>query len=218
MNSYIKKIFKFIDDTVFTVKCPYCKKVIERHQYACEVCKKKFPKTGFANYAVGGYETVSPFPYSGIFAEAVKRFKFGDNPKLSRQLAFPLSAEILKAFDISQIDIITSVPMHKKSFHKRGYNQAQLLAKECAEILQIEYVDTLEKHKANDFQHQLSGNKRAANVKGVYRVRDKSTVKDKNILIIDDIITTGNTLGECCRILKKSDCGKLYCATLCVVI
>lgn len=218
MNSYIKKLLSFIDDILFTVKCPYCGKVIERTEYACDTCKTKFPKTAFTNYAVGGYETVSPFPYNGIFSDAVKRFKFGDNPKLSKQLAFPISAEIMKAFDISKIDFITCVPMHKKNFRKRGYNQAELLAKECAEILEIEYLDTLEKFKENHFQHQLSGNKRAANVKGVYRVPDKSTVKDKNILIIDDIITTGNTLGECCRILKKSDCGNLYCATLCVVI
>ena len=218
MNSYIKKILSFIDDALFTVKCPYCGRVIKRSEYACDICKTKFPQTAFTNYAVGGYETVSPFPYNTVFAKAVKRFKFRNNPKLSKQLAFPLSAEILKAFDISKIDLITCVPMHRKTLRQRGYNQAELLAKECAEILQIEYLDTLEKFKENKFQHQLSGDKRAANVRGVYRVPDKSTVKDKNILIIDDIITTGNTLGECCRILKKSDCGNLYCATLCVVI
>ena len=218
MNSYIKKFSDFICDIIFTVKCPYCGKVIQRQEYACDDCKKKFPVEFLTSYATGGYKTISPFPYDGIFANAVKSFKFGDNPYYAKQLSFPLSTEILRGFDISEIDLITCVPMHKNTLRQRGYNQAELLAKHCSEILQIDYADVLEKHKENLFQHELKGARRAENVKGVYRVPVKSAVKDKNILIIDDIITTGSTLGECCHILKKAECGKIFCATLCTVI
>ena len=111
MNSYIKSAASFLLDIVFTVKCPYCEKVIDRQDYACNECKSKFPQKGFETYAIGGYKTVSPFKYDGIFASGVKNFKFNQNPAYSRQLAVPLINEIMLKYDISTIDIITAVPM-----------------------------------------------------------------------------------------------------------
>lgn len=80
MNSYIKNALLFLQDIIFTVKCPYCQKVIERNDYACKKCKSKFPPKGFETYAIGGYKTISPFKYDGIFASGVKNFKFHENP------------------------------------------------------------------------------------------------------------------------------------------
>lgn len=218
MNSYIKQTIRFLQDIIFTVKCPYCQKVIERNDYACKECKKKFPQVGVENYAIGGYKTIAPFKYNGIFANGVKNFKFHENPAYSRQLAVPLANEIITKYDLSSIDIITAVPMHRENKQERGYNQAELLAKECAEILNIPYTVVIEKHKLNKAQHTLKGKERENNVQGVYRVVDKQIIANKNILIIDDIITTGNTLGECCKVLKKSGCQSVCCATLCAAV
>lgn len=218
MNSYIKSAASFLLDIVFTVKCPYCEKVIDRQDYACNECKSKFPQKGFETYVIGGYKTVSPFKYDGIFASGVKNFKFNQNPAYSRQLAVPLINEIMLKYDISTIDIITAVPMHKANKRERGYNQAELLAKECAEVFNIPYAILVEKHKKNKAQHTLKGKERENNVQGVYRVIDSQKIADKNILIIDDIITTGNTLGECCKIMKKSGCKSVCCATLCAAV
>lgn len=93
--------------------------------------------------------------------------------------------------------------MYYKNQRERGYNQSELLAKQCSEIMGIPYAELLEKHKANKAQHTLKGKERENNVHGVYRVADIELAADKTILIIDDIITTGNTLGECCKVLKK---------------
>lgn len=218
MNSSIKSTIRFLQDIIFTVKCPYCEKVIDRRDYACKDCKQKFPKAGIKTYAIGGFKTISPFKYDGIFASGVKNFKFHENPSYSRQLAVVLANEISVQYDVKSFDLITAVPMHPHNKRERGYNQAELLAKECAEILGIPYAVLLEKHKKNKAQHTLKGKERENNVQGVYRVIDKQTITDKNLLIIDDIITTGNTLGECCRILKKSGCKSVCCATLCAAI
>ena len=77
------------------------------------------------------------------------------------------------------------------------------------------YFDTLVKIKKNTPQHSISASKRGDNVKGVYKIYDKELINDKTILLIDDIITTGNTLGECAKVLMKNGCKEVLCATFC---
>lgn len=218
MTDFIDKLKNSIKDILFPVRCPYCETVIHKTEYACEDCKKKFPSPAIIKYAVGGYKCTSPFPYDGIFKKAVKRFKFGNKGGYAKQLAFPIVQSILESYQGVDFDLITCVPMHKKRLAQRGYNQAELLAKECAKIMNIPYCDTLEKYKENREQHSIKASERAKNVKGVYRITDKELVNGKNILIIDDIITTGNTLGECAKILMKQGCKSVDCAVLCSVI
>ncbi|MGN1433455.1 MAG: ComF family protein [Ruminococcus sp.] len=218
MTDFIDKLKDSVKDILFPVRCPYCETVISKTEYACEDCKKKFPSPAIIKYAVGGYKCTSPFPYDGIFKKAVKKFKFGNKGGYAKQLAFPMVQSILESYPGVNFDLITCVPMHKKRLIERGYNQAELLAKECAKIMNIPYFDTLEKFRENREQHSIKASERAKNVRGVYRTIDKELVTDKNILIIDDIITTGNTLGECAGTLIKSGCNSVNCAVLCSVI
>lgn len=217
MTDFIKKLKSNTMDIFFPVRCPYCENVIAKTEYACENCKKQFPEQAIIKYAVGGYKCASPFPYDGIFKKAVGKFKFKNRGGYAKQLSFVIVQSILESFNPNDFDIITCVPMHKKRLRQRGYNQAELLAVECSEIMKIPYKDTLEKYKENLEQHSIKASERADNVRGVYRIIDKSLVKGKNILIIDDIITTGNTLGECARILMKSGCKSVSCAVVCSV-
>ncbi|MGN0503303.1 MAG: ComF family protein [Ruminococcus sp.] len=218
MTDFIDKLKENVKDILFPVRCPYCETVILKTEYACENCKNQFPSPAIIRYAVGGYKCTSPFAYDGIFKKAVKRFKFGNKGGYAKQLAFPMVQSILESYQGVDFDLITCVPMHKKRLAQRGYNQAELLARECAKIMNISYCDTLEKFKENREQHSIKASERAKNVKGVYRIIDKEFIKDKNILIIDDIITTGHTLGECAGTLIKSGCNSVNCAVLCSVI
>lgn len=214
----IKRLKKLIIEYIYPVRCPYCGKVIHRKEYACEKCKELFPKTSYKRFAIGGHLCSAAFPYEGIFSKAVKTFKFHNCGFYAKQLSLPLIQSIIEIHPEINFDFITCVPMHKESLKKRGYNQAELLAKECAEIMNIPYLPTLEKFKKNEPQHSIKAHKRADNVKGVYRIIDKQIVANKNILIIDDIITTGHTLGECSKILYKSGCACVSCATVCTVV
>lgn len=217
MTDFIKKAKENFKDLFYTVKCPYCRNVIDKNKYACEKCAESFPEFAIINFAVGGYKCVSPLPYDGNFASAVKRFKFYNQGVYAKQFAMLMSERIAKEYGDKKFDIITCVPMHKNALKIRKYNQSELLARQCAEILKIPYADTLNKIKENKAQHGIKGKERAKNVKGVYKAVDKEYIKGKNILIIDDIITTGNTLGECARILDKAECKNICCATICAV-
>ena len=217
-SNKIKKLKDAIIDTFFPVRCPYCNRVIDKDDYACQDCKKRFPRNSTTKYAFGNYICSAPFYYEGIFSKAVKTFKFDNCGSYAKQLSFMIVQSVLEIHEEINFDIITCVPMHKDDRKKRGYNQAELLARECAKIMNIPYIDTLEKHKKNKVQHSIKAKERAKNVRGVYRLIQKDIVKDKNILIIDDIITTGPTLGECAKVLSKGKCKSIRCAVVCSVI
>ncbi len=208
--------YKLARSTFFPDRCPYCSRVINFGKLGCDNCLSQFPETYNQNYAIGGYPCVSPFFYQDIFATAVKRFKFSDFTASSEKLAAVLCDCVEKLYDTKEIDLITFVPMHKRKFNKRGYNQSELLAKDASRILNIPCKKLLLKVKKNKEQHKCaSASQRRDNVKGVYKAVDIETINGKTILIIDDIITTGYTLGECAKTLEKYKPSKILCATVC---
>lgn len=212
----MSKAIKLIRSFFFPERCPYCLSRVERGKIACEKCESRFPETYSLNYAKGGYPCCSPFFYQGIFADAVKNFKFKGYVQSSEKLAPVLCDCIKRTFDIDNIDIITFVPMHKKKQKIRGYNQSQVLAEDISKILGIPCKTLLIKAKENKEQHKcLSSAQRRDNVKGVYKVVEDETIKGKNILVIDDILTTGYTMGECCKTIEKFTRSKIFCATVC---
>ena len=108
--------------------------------------------------------------------------------------------------------------MHKKDKARRGYNQAELLARECAEIMGLPYVETLEKFIRTKPQHKAKFQDRIHNVRGAFCLIDRDLIRDKHVLLIDDIITTGNTLGECAKNLYWGKCRFVSCAVVCTTV
>ncbi|MCD8026252.1 MAG: hypothetical protein LUF33_04830 [Clostridiales bacterium] len=183
-----------------------------------KTAKKQFPSPSAVRYTVGQFLCAAPFPYMDIFKRAVLNFKFYNCGGYTRQLAFMTVQSINEVYRDEHFDLVTCVPMHKKQLKLRHYNQAELLAKECAEIMKIPYEDTLIKVKDNKPQHSIKASERSKNVKGAYKAKDKSLIEGKRLLIIDDIITTGCTLGECGKTLMKAGAEKVSCAAVCTVI
>ncbi|MCI8273702.1 MAG: ComF family protein [Clostridia bacterium] len=110
-----------------------------------------------------------------------------------------------KSFEnLKKYDIIIIVPISDKRKKERGYNQSELLAKEISKILLIEYSKQII-YKIKDTQPQsvLNKRQRQENVKGVYEAKNIEKVRNKKILIIDDIYTTGNTVNECAKVLVQ---------------
>lgn len=200
MNVF-KKILRFSAVALFPSRCPYCNKVIPDTECACKSCRGQFPEVCCTRYAIGGFLCASPFSYNGVYAKAVKKLKFHNRGDLAKPLAMQIVRAVSEIHGELRFDLVTCVPMHYKDKRARGYNQAELLARECAQIMELPYLDTLEKVKRNNPQHKTRGRDRAKNVHSVYALKDIESVRGRNILIIDDIITSGNTLGECARIL-----------------
>lgn len=198
-------------------KCPYCGKVIDNCLEACEDCYAKLP-FNFEKRKIKILDKeilcVAPFEYKTYVKQAIINFKFFS--KTSYATAF--SNSLYKSFSINFInahfDIITSIPLSKKSKKQRGFNQAELISKKLSKKLGIKYLNILEKCKENKPQHNLNLSERKENVKGIFRLKKKIDVSNKQILLIDDIITTGNTLAEATKVLLNNNAKSVSCLTL----
>lgn len=106
--------------------------------------------------------------------------------------------------------ILTFVPLHWHRQAQRGYNQSEILAKKISEKLNIEVENLLIKTHATKRQVELQGNRRRKNLSGVFVAKPGIDIKKKKIIIVDDITTTGSTLNECARVLKKSGAREVW--------
>lgn len=202
----------------FPKRCPFCRRVILDSEDFCAECFQKLPQTPYERYAAGGWRCVAALPYKDEYAGAVKRLKFGKKVSCAPPLALLLFKAAEQTYELSSFDCVSCVPMHKKELRRRGFNQSELIACAFSELSGIPFVELLEKKKIISPQHTLRRNLRAENIKGAFGAVDKGLIKGKRILLIDDIITTGNTLGECARILKKSGADTISCAAVCTTL
>ena len=211
------KIFDYILSLIYPPKCVFCGMVIDKSDI-CAECEKTLPFTkGDSIYQKFPFvdKCISPLYYKDYVRRAVLRFKFAGCSCYSRRLGSIMSECAENNLDCGSIDMVSCIPLSRKRMHNRGYNQAELLAKEISKKVGVEYLPTLKKIRHNTAQSTIKDSKqRAANVIGAYRVIDAEEVKGKYILLVDDVVTTGSTVSECARILKKSGAKAVYCVTL----
>lgn len=217
----IMKFREFIRNTLvilYPQRCPCCEKVIRKEELFCKECMKEYKGINYSKYTQGGFPCVSAVAYDGVFARAILRFKFNNRKQYARQLAEFIAQTVKRNYEDIAFDFVAFVPLHPKRYESRGYNQSELLAKELSDILNIPLINALKKTRNTPPQHELTASKRKKNVKGAYRLTDKNLVSEKVILLIDDIITTGSTLGECAETLASCGTCRIYCATFAISV
>ncbi len=139
--------------------------------------------------------------------EATKRsfysFKFGGNLVGAEFFSKEMSKRIKNNSLYLDLDVITSVPSHRSTLRERGYDQVKVLANDISKIIKVKYQPLLRQPSPSPKQHETEGiAERFTNVLGKYEVLKNADVRDKTILLVDDIKTTGATLSQCARELK----------------
>ncbi|MGN1041721.1 MAG: ComF family protein [Acutalibacteraceae bacterium] len=220
----IRKIKDFLISLVFPKRCVICGDVISFNEHLCDSCGEDVNSETiirFIQYAKSG-ETivcVSPFKYEGKIRKAILKFKFQGHTEYAQPFAKIISEKICKNFkinniDINDIDYVCAVPLSEKRIFERGYNQSELLAKEISKNLSIPMNNVLKKIRETSLQHSLDAKEREQNLFNAFSVVKGVNIRDKNFILCDDIITTGNTLKECVKALKKCGAGKIVCCTI----
>lgn len=149
-------------------------------------------------------------PYNGTLRTAINLFKY----RGIRRLAGPLS-DVMLHIDIPHVDAVIPVPLYKKRLRKREFNQSALLAKNVAKRLGTSLVlDCLVKIRDTVPQVGLNSKARRKNIRGAFEVKNSAFIEDRDVLLIDDVFTTGATAGECTRVLKKAGAGDVHVVTL----
>lgn len=164
----------------------------EENVMVCDICKdKKF-----------NFDQNRSFCYYGeVSSNIIKHFKYGGRRYYAKFLA-KIMCENSKIFE--GVDVMTFVPVSRSTKAERGFNQAEELAKEISKLTNIPVRRLLTKSRAGRHQAKLSQSERLKNLQDSFSPSSEaSTVKGKRVLIIDDVFTTGTTLSECAKALKK---------------
>ncbi len=141
--------------------------------------------------------------FSGGLAKLIKALKYQHGKNLA-----PFMAKMLyRHLNIRKVDLITFVPLHPLKLRTRGYNQGQEIAFTLSKLLQTPHKNLLAKNINNQAQAKIKDQKeRLMRIKNVFIIRKKYTglIKNKTIILLDDVITTGATINEASKILKSS--------------
>ncbi len=194
-------------ELVYPNVCGFCNKICKNE--LCNRCKNKIKKYEI-NIIIKPQnryfeELISIFKYEGIFREKIIQYKFGDKAYMNNTFAKIILKNEKICGLLKKYDIIIPVPIHKKRKAQRGYNQTQLIANKISKCLNIKLCNNvLVKNKNTIAQSKLNKKKRVQNIKGAFKILNSEKIKGKDILLLDDIYTTGSTANECSKILKKA--------------
>ena len=204
---------------LFPPVCGICGKLDEKS--LCNKCKIRLQKNALCK--IEDYKDTSSyfdehiylFQYTGEIRDTILKYKFNEKSYIYRTfLEFAKNNEEMCS-QIKKYDIIIPVPVSKKRFKQRGYNQSALIAKNLAKTLNIDYKENvLIKIKDNKPQSEMGQDKRKSNVKDVYKIKNKEKIYQKKVLILDDIFTTGNTVNECAKVLIENSANNVGIFTI----
>ena len=234
-------MFKFLLSTfkkalfVKGIKCIACGGELDKpNKYCmCDSCIAKLPynnshicyKCGTSLIGSGSYclnckdsqkdyeFARAPFLYGGAIQTLIYKLKYSKGKYLAPYLSLFLVDEFVKTD--WQIDLVVPVPLYIKREKKRGFNQATLLSSAFNSVLGIQIIDNnLIRLKNTPTQTKLTKQQRKTNLDKAFKVLDKKIFKNKNILLIDDVFTTGATTDECSKILKAAGVKNIYVLSL----
>ena len=155
--------------------------------------------------------------------EAIHALKYGRIHPAARRLGALLGEAIAQLAPDAPLEmLVIPVPLHRAKHRERGFNQARALAAFAIKALRKSHPEwhltlapaTLMRQRSTESQAGLTPRQRRNNVRGAFRVSDPDAVRDKHILLIDDILTTGATARAAAQSLKKAGAASIYVATL----
>lgn len=199
-------------DWVFPAQCSGCGRV---DRLFCEQCIAAITTVAQHNPVVGLDQFVSVGDHQGPLRKAIHDLKYNHRPQLHYPLGQLLAATILK--QTWTFDLIIPVPLHSTRNIQRGYNQAKILATVVANDLEYQTLPhILQRTRHTMPQVGKSSQERLSNVQGAFAIPTEYTplIRDRHILLIDDVCTTGATLAACADALRDAGAGKILGATL----
>ena len=231
------ELFEAATSLLYPPVCTICGGRTQPGEYLCEQCESKavrivapfcqqcsepfegaittvFTCANCAHRTIYFDAAVAAYRGRGIVRQIIHDFKYGRQVHLRH----PVARWLCAAFDDERLsgrrfDLIVPVPLHPTRQRERGFNQAGLLAEFLSARISIPCKPVLERVRYTTTQTALDRAERMENLHNAFRLRKKANVRGLRVLLIDDILTTGSTLSECARVLKRARAVSVYAAT-----
>ena len=223
-------------DIIYPRRCPVCEEIVnEKGHLICKACIKKLPFVKDPYCIKCGKEIISEdcaycdecksdrefesgrglCNYTDEMKHIILKIKYDNKREYIEGFAKLMAIRYEKFIKVSKIDCIIPVPLHSSRKRMRGFNQSDILAKYLSKYLDLPvFFDCLCRVKKTKDQKGLNRTERLHNLDNAFMVRDLPS-NIKNILIVDDVYTTGTTIEKCAKVLKDSGINKIYFLTVC---
>ena len=225
------KLFNYIKELLFPPKCAVCFKILGKRTVFCRDCMPEIPFVDGITCEKCGIPLSADFPspicarcrkrnfhfdkntpvleHSGMGRQAVINMKYNSFP-IIKDMAYIISGRVKR--ENIDFDYVTYIPMTRKDEREKKIHVTYFLSKEIAKLLNKDHKTLIVKQRETKKQKELTENERIINVRGAFAVKDN--VKGKKILLVDDVFTTGATMDECAKILKRAGATAVYCTTV----
>ena len=231
------ELFQAAVSLLYPATCTICGKHVRAGEYLCDGCEAKIvsivppfcetcsePFEGSINIAftcancahrtIHFDAAVAAYRGRGIVRDVIHEFKYNRQIYLRHLVAHWLRAALDdERLRDREFDVIVPVPLHPARQRERGFNQASLLAELLSTHTSIPCRALLKRIRYTTTQTALDRSERMENLHNAFRLRKKADVRGLRVLLIDDVLTTGSTLSECARVLKRAGAISVHAAT-----
>lgn len=223
ISNTIQLIIDEIINFIYPNKCGFCDGICKDD--LCIKCNIKIKKYEIKNIVIKNQDEkyfdqlISVFKYKNIVRNKIIEYKFSDKPYLYKTFLKTILKNKKICGFLKKYDIIIPIPINKKRKQERKYNQTEIIAKQISKnFSNLNYENNL-LIKVKDIipQSKLTKNQRITNIKNAFEINKNKmslTIKNKNIILFDDIYTTGSTVNECSKLLKKAGAKKIGVLTI----
>ena len=209
-------MLRWLKELLFPPKCILCRKLLTKDELdLCRHCRVEAPEYPQGKLKIQFLDSFAAiWYYEDDVRRSLLRYKFYGARHYAESYGRILAMKVLQEYP-EGFDMLTWVPISRLRKLRRGYDQVELLAKAVGRELGMEPVPLLRKIRNNPPQSGIVGQaQRRANVLGIYRMAENVQVEGKRILLLDDILTTGATAGECARVLLTAGAKEIHCAAV----
>ena len=210
------RLYYIIMHLLFPPRCVLCGQVLQKQETdLCRNCRTDAPEYPDSKRRVQFLDSFTAvWYYESSVRRSLLRFKFYGARSYASCYGKLLAMKLHRAHP-EGFDVLTWVPVSRLRRFRRGYDQVELIARSVGRELGMAPVPVLHKIRHNRPQSGIQDDaRRRANVLGAYRLKDPLLVQGKRVLLLDDILTTGATVGECARMLRTAGAKEVHCAAV----
>jgi len=199
-------------DLVYPPRCPACRRPVAEHGAWCPVCLA----AAIAERELNLVGRRIPFldscrvlcDYAGAVKKLIHILKFRGDTRPAAALTWLLAAK-LDSRRLAGVQAVVPVPLHPARRAERGYNQTDLLFRRWAEQQGWPWAEALARARTTQPQWELTPTARRRNIRGAFAVTRPELIRGKTVLLVDDIVTTGITMSECAKMLKRAGAARV---------